>query len=219
MEDNMKKRLLVVDLGYTQGQSVIGQFPESTELKVVYTLEEAHEEVRPKYGHTWEELWAQYRPNHAGGNTQWWHHFKIRREKLLQSRLPYWDAVLTYLWENDTDQIPVGFGIATIAVFSGAKYVGIMQRRSRKDSIFHWLPGLGFDNPSWLQIEERKVIVSNDQPYGKGRCEQWNDLLRTSVVSNEFPTDSYTNQRVKMEEMGGYEAAVNHYWPDLIKPK
>ena len=61
----MKKRLLVVDLGYTKDQSVIGQFPESTELKVVRTLEEAHEEVRPKYGFTWEELRAQYTPNHA----------------------------------------------------------------------------------------------------------------------------------------------------------
>src|SRR3989344_3357082 len=219
MEDNMKKRLLVVDLGYTKDQSVIGQFPESTELKVVRTLEEAHEEVRPKYGFTWEELRAQYTPNHAGGNTQWWDHFKRTREKLLQSRLPYWDAVLTDLWENETSQIPVGFGIAMIAVCSGAKYVAIMQRRSRNGSIFHWLPGLGFYDPASLQIESRKVVLSNDQPYGKGWGEQWGDLLALTVLINELPMDiSYSDLRAKIDEMGGRGPAVNHYWPDLIKP-
>lgn len=225
----MSKRILIVDHDGNWGQKKL--FPENNEVVVVDNFTDAFAKLEVQYGRSWEELKRQFPVPCTPCQSPHAKRADRMHAARWNSKLPYWDAVLTDLCaKEDIDGNQIGFGIGFLAAIAKVPYVAIVGRHLqlasggwRTSNIFRWLPPLPVWSQWFIPIGDRRVYFGSSEAFGNDNEEQWVKILITSILANSpdepnaagFPIALGVVPMTKTERR--QEDIIEEAWPGLIE--
>lgn len=225
----MTKRILIIDHCGDCEQKKL--FPENNEVIVVDNFTDAFKHLEVKYGKSWKELWKEYPVPPTPCQAP---HMK-RADKMhtarWNSKLPYWDAVLTDLCDKDNiNGNQVGFGVGFLAAIARVPYVAIIGRNLPRTSggcqvsnIFQWLPPLPVYHQWFIPVGNRKIYFGNSNDYGNHNRELWNHHLITTILANSPEEKDTTGLPIALgvvpmtDQKRDQKKIVEEIWPGLIE--
>lgn len=206
-------RLLIIDL-HNQGDTDCN-WPTNTEVVRATSLEQAYSLLLPEFGMTHKQARQKVKTPNVAHSMAFADYRRKVDQLVLESRKPYWDAVLSDLFVTTQDvPHPIGLAAAGLVTACGVRYVGL---KSQIEVAGINCRALFRHNTSCTAIlSVNGVQVWADNRTGSDEFSWQRLLINTILLAKEQNPFGYGFVNLDNVKRDPQEEILNLAWPGLL---